>query len=137
VLEACEREIVLEITEHAPVESYADLTAALDLLRSQVRIAVDDAGAGYAGLQHILEIRPDIVKLDIALVRGVDGDPVRRALVAGMVAFAREGGCSLLAEGIETDSELSTLQTLGVALGQGYLLGRPASIDALPAARAA
>jgi EAL domain-containing protein (putative c-di-GMP-specific phosphodiesterase class I) len=137
VLESSERDIVLEITEHAPVASYADLAAALDLLRGQVRIAVDDAGAGYAGLEHILEIRPDIVKLDISLVRGVDADPVRRALVAGMVAFAREGGCSLLAEGIETEAELTTLRTLGVPLGQGYLLGRPVSIDVIAAAAAA
>lgn len=129
VLEHGERDIVLEITEHAPIADYAGLTAALGGIRRHIRIAVDDAGAGYAGLKHILEIRPDIVKLDIALVRGVDGDPVRRALIAGMGAFARESGCGLLAEGIETPEELATLRALGVPLGQGFLLGRPAAID--------
>jgi EAL domain-containing protein (putative c-di-GMP-specific phosphodiesterase class I) len=98
---------------------------------------VDDAGAGYAGLQHILEIHPDIVKLDIALVRDLDTDPVRRALISGMVSFAREAGCVLLAEGIETDSELASLRTLGVSLGQGYLLGRPARIEAIVEGRVA
>jgi EAL domain-containing protein (putative c-di-GMP-specific phosphodiesterase class I) len=136
-LEFSEREMVLEITEHAPIEDYVGLAAALDGIRNHMRIAVDDAGAGYAGLQHILQIRPDIVKLDIALVRGVDSDPVRRALIAGMVAFASESGCVLLAEGIETAAELTTLRILGVSLGQGYLLGRPQPIDAYLDARPA
>jgi EAL domain-containing protein (putative c-di-GMP-specific phosphodiesterase class I) len=137
VLESSERDIVLEITEHAPIESYSGLTNALKGLRGHVRVAVDDAGAGYAGLKHILEIRPDIVKLDVALVRGVDADPVRRALIAGMVSFARDAGCVLLAEGIETDSELAALRALGVSLGQGYLLGRPMRIEDIVQGRAA
>jgi EAL domain-containing protein (putative c-di-GMP-specific phosphodiesterase class I) len=129
-LEYSERDIVIEITEHAPVGSYAGLKAALEGLRRHLRIAVDDAGAGYAGLQHILEIRPDIVKLDISLVRGVDADPIRRALISSMVTFGRETGGVLLAEGIETEAERATLLGLGVTLGQGYLLGRPAPIEA-------
>jgi EAL domain-containing protein (putative c-di-GMP-specific phosphodiesterase class I) len=133
-LESSERDLVLEITEHAQIASYAGLMAALDCLRSHARIAVDDAGVGYSGLQHILEIRPDIVKLDIALVRGVDGDPVRRALISSMVLFAVEAGSTLLAEGIETAAELATLRALGVPLGQGFLLGRPAPIEAIVAA---
>jgi EAL domain-containing protein (putative c-di-GMP-specific phosphodiesterase class I) len=137
VLESSERGIVLEVTEHAPIDSYKGLSDALRGLRGHVRIAVDDAGAGYAGLQHILEIHPDIVKLDIALVRDLDTDPVRRALISGMVSFAREAGCVLLAEGIETDSELASLRTLGVSLGQGYLLGRPARIEAIVEGRVA
>jgi EAL domain-containing protein (putative c-di-GMP-specific phosphodiesterase class I) len=75
-----------------------------------VRVAVDDAGAGYAGLRHILEIRPQIVKLDIALVRGVNADPARRALISSMVAFAAETNCALVAEGVETEAELATLR---------------------------
>lgn len=130
-LEGAERDIVLEITEHAPVASYRVLRAALRGLRGQVRIAVDDAGAGYAGLQHILEMRPDIVKLDIALVRSVDVDPARRALIGSMVTFARETGSVLLAEGIETPGELDAIRALGVPLGQGYHLGRPARIGAI------
>jgi EAL domain-containing protein (putative c-di-GMP-specific phosphodiesterase class I) len=137
VLELSEREVVLEVTEHAPIDSYAGLSDALTGLRGHVRIAVDDAGAGYAGLQHILEIRPDIVKLDISLVRDLDTDPVRRALISGMVSFARDAGFVLLAEGIETESELVALRALGVSLGQGYLLGRPARIESIVEEQAA
>ncbi len=130
-LEAATRDTVIEITEQVPVESYAGLRAALDHLRGHVRVAVDDAGAGYAGLRHILEIRPQIVKLDIGLVRGVNADPARRALISSMVAFASETDCALVAEGVETEEELATLRGLGVTFGQGYLFGRPASIDQL------
>ena len=130
-LEAATRDTVLEITEQVPVESYAGLRAALDHLRGHVRVAVDDAGAGYAGLRHILEIRPQIVKLDIALVRGVNADPARRALISSMVAFAAETDCALVAEGVETEAELATLRGLGVTFGQGYLFGRPAPIEQL------
>jgi EAL domain-containing protein (putative c-di-GMP-specific phosphodiesterase class I) len=126
ILAGTEREIVLEITEHVPIASYADLMGSLQGLRGRVRLAVDDAGSGYAGLQHLLEIQPDIMKLDIALVRSVDVDPGRRALIASMIAFAHETGCTVLAEGVETQAELDTLRALGVTLGQGYLLGRPA-----------
>jgi len=130
-LELSTRDTVLEITEQVPVESYAKLSAALDHLRGHVRVAVDDAGAGYAGLRHILEIRPQIVKLDIALVRGVNADPARRALISSMVAFAAETNCSLVAEGVETEAELATLRGLSVTFGQGYLFGRPALIEQL------
>ena len=136
LLEGVERKIVLEITEHLPVASYAELTGALADLRTHVRLAVDDAGSGYAGLQHLLEIKPDIMKLDIALVRTVDHDPGRHALIASMITFARETGCIVLAEGIETAEELEALCALGVDLGQGYLLGRPATIENLIALNA-
>ena len=130
-LEAATRDTVIEITEQVPVASYAVLRDALDHLRGHVRVAVDDAGAGYAGLRHILEIRPQIVKLDIALVRGLNADPARRALISSMVAFAAETSCALVAEGVETEAELAALRGLGVAFGQGYLFGRPAPIDQL------
>jgi EAL domain-containing protein (putative c-di-GMP-specific phosphodiesterase class I) len=77
-------------------------------------------------MQHVVEVRPDLVKLDISLVRGIDADRARQALVAGMRYFAEETNCVMLAEGIETEAELTTLERLGVVLGQGYLLGRPA-----------
>jgi len=128
-LESSTRDTVLEITEQVPVESYTKLRAALDQLRGHVRVAVDDAGAGFAGLRHILEIRPQIVKLDIALVRGVNADPARRALISSMVAFAAETDCALVAEGVETEEELATLRGLGVGYCQGYLFGRPAPIE--------
>jgi EAL domain-containing protein (putative c-di-GMP-specific phosphodiesterase class I) len=88
-------------------------------------LAVDDAGAGFASLRHILEVRPAYVKLDLALVQGVSEDDARRALVAGMVHFARDAGFILIAEGIETPADLATLRMLGVEMGQGFLLGRP------------
>ena len=124
------RPIVLEITEHDPIDDYTTMVAGLRTIGEGVRIAVDDAGAGYAGLRQILEMRPDVVKLDIALVHGIDGDPARRALASAMVAFAFDTGATVLAEGIETTDELETLRSLGVSLGQGFLLARPAPAPA-------
>ena len=89
---------------------------------------MDDAGAGYAGLRHILELRPHFVKLDISLVRNVDTDPARQAMVAGMDHFARNAGCELIAEGIESEDELTQLIHLGITLGQGYLFGKPCPV---------
>jgi EAL domain-containing protein (putative c-di-GMP-specific phosphodiesterase class I) len=132
ILGTTPRDIVLEITEHAAVPDYAALHAAIADLGRGVRVAVDDAGAGYAGLQRILELRADLVKLDIVLVRGIESDPARQALVAGMVHFARQTDSRLLAEGIESDAEAKTLLDLGVEFGQGFLFGHPA-----PAARVA
>jgi EAL domain-containing protein (putative c-di-GMP-specific phosphodiesterase class I) len=118
--------IVLELTEHTVVDDYDALKPALEAVREQgVRIAVDDAGAGYAGLQHILSIRPDIIKLDIEITRGIDADPVRRALASCLVTFSQDTGAVIIAEGIETDAELQTLRQLGVPWGQGFHLGRP------------
>lgn len=124
------RKLIVELTEHAPVEDYEQLLVKLDELRQQgALIAIDDAGAGYAGLQHIVRLRPDIIKLDIALIRAIDTDSARRALVAALIFFARETGCRIVAEGIETTSELNVLRTLGVNMGQGYLFSKPVAID--------
>jgi PAS domain S-box-containing protein len=118
------RPIAFEITEHVKIDDY-------DQLRRAVReaggsdIFVDDAGAGYAGLQHILQLNPDLVKLDISMVHGVDVDIARQALVSGMCHFASQAGIILLAEGVETSAEFETLKTLGVELAQGYYLGKP------------
>ena len=128
LLATSSRPLVLEVTEHAPVDDYAALRRAAASLGPLVRLAVDDAGAGYAGLRQILELRADIVKLDLGLVRGVESDPARQALIAGMVHFAGRTRCTLLAEGIETEAEARTLLDLGVELGQGYLFGRPSRI---------
>lgn len=120
------RPVVLELTEHeAAIESPAFIER-VQRLGNNVRLAVDDAGAGYAGLRRILELRPDFVKLDIELVRNIHRDPAREALIAGMVHFARETESSLIAEGIEREGERRVLRRLGVSFGQGYLLGRPA-----------
>lgn len=123
--------VVLEITEHAIVSDYADLHDALSLLRDKVRIAVDDVGAGYSGLVHILEVKPEIMKLDISLTRGIDSDPVRAALATALVTFANEIGSTLVAEGIETSDERQTLERLNVGHGQGFFLCRPMPVLAL------
>jgi EAL domain-containing protein (putative c-di-GMP-specific phosphodiesterase class I) len=121
--------LVLELTEHVPVGDYGPLMTTLDALRARgVRIAVDDAGAGYSGLQHVLSLHPDILKLDIALTSGIDADPARRALSTALVAFAREIEAVIIAEGIETREELATLRSLEVPWGQGYHLARPGAV---------
>lgn len=128
--------VVLEITEHAPVEDYDTLGRVLADVRAQgTRLAVDDAGAGFASLRHILRLEPDIIKLDITLTRDIDRDRARRALASGLIAFATEIGAAIVAEGIETRDEIRTLQDLGVEYGQGYFLARPAP-DPPPAALA-
>jgi EAL domain-containing protein (putative c-di-GMP-specific phosphodiesterase class I)/CheY-like chemotaxis protein len=121
--------VVLEVTEHVAIENYAAISEAVASIGADVRIAVDDAGAGFASFRHILELRPDYVKLDIGLVREIDHDDVRQALVAGIVYFAKKSGCQLIAEGIETAGERDQLRSLGVDLAQGYLLGRPAPVN--------
>ena len=125
LLAGLERQIALEVTEHTVVEDYAALRRGFAALGPTVRLAVDDAGAGYASLRHILELAPSFVKLDIGLVRGIDDDAARQALVAGIGYFALKRGIKLIAEGIETTAELETLRSLGIPYGQGYLLGRP------------
>ena len=90
-----------------------------------MKVSVDDAGAGFASLRHILELKPDFVKLDVALVRGIEADPARQALIVGLCHFAARTGAILIAEGIETAAEAETVRGLGVPFGQGYLLGRP------------
>ena len=121
--------VVLEITEHERIADYAALRAAVAQLGENVRLAVDDAGAGFASLRHIAELRPVFVKLDRGLVVGIEWDPARQALVAGMVHFAAQSETTLIAEGIETEPERAMLLGLGVAVGQGYLFGRPAGPD--------
>jgi EAL domain-containing protein (putative c-di-GMP-specific phosphodiesterase class I) len=135
VISCVDRPVVLEVTEHAEIEDYSLLMAALDRARPYAMLAVDDAGAGYAGLHHILELRPQYVKLDISLVRNIDNDPARRAMVTGMARFAENVGCALIAEGIETENELTVLKLLHVEYGQGYFLCRPAPIDKIDGAK--
>lgn len=118
--------LVLELTEHTPVYDYRGVTSALEALRDRgARLAVDDTGAGYSGLQHLVRLSPDVIKLDIGLTSGIDNDPAKRALSTALVAFAADIGASIVAEGIETHAELEALRHLGVKQGQGYLLARP------------
>lgn len=126
-------DIVLELTEHDPIPDYAGITTAVSKLGTQVRLSIDDAGAGYACLNHVLSLRPAFVKLDRGWVTGIDTDPARQALVAGLESFASRTGSTLIAEGVETRAELETLRGLRVGLGQGFLLGRPEPAEALTA----
>jgi EAL domain-containing protein (putative c-di-GMP-specific phosphodiesterase class I)/CheY-like chemotaxis protein len=118
--------VVLEVTEHAQVEDYDLLAEALRPFRDRgLRLAVDDAGSGYAGLRHILQMAPDIVKLDTELTRGIEQDRARRALAEALITFAEAMDLVIVAEGIETPDELQALRALGVPCGQGFHLGRP------------
>jgi EAL domain-containing protein (putative c-di-GMP-specific phosphodiesterase class I) len=129
--------IVLEITEHAAVGDYLEFRDAIDSIGRPVLLAVDDAGAGFASFRHILELQPAFIKLDVSLVRGIDSDPAKQALVAGMRHFARKTNRRLIAEGVETEAEAAALRELDVRLGQGYLFGRPAALPRRPASAAA
>lgn len=123
--------VVLEVTEHAPVADYEQLNRALGRLRELgVRLAIDDAGAGYASLRHILQLSPEFIKLDVVLTQGIDTDPTRRALAHALIAFSSQTGAAVIAEGIETQEALETLRTLGVGYGQGYYLARPGKLSA-------
>ncbi|MBD2110226.1 EAL domain-containing protein [Nodosilinea sp. FACHB-141] len=121
--------IVLEVTEHVPIPDYSQFGQALAPLRDRgIRLAVDDAGSGYASFLHILKLKPEIIKLDIGLIRDIDTDLNRRALTAALVGFAQESGSQLVAEGVETAPECTALKQLCVNKAQGYLLGHPLPI---------
>lgn len=121
--------LVVEITEHEPVDDYERLAEALaGLRRLGVRIAIDDAGAGFASLRHTLRLEPDLIKLDISLTRDIDADRRRRALASALTSFAEEMGMAIVAEGIETQAELDALLRLGVGFGQGFFLAKPAPL---------
>lgn len=123
--------LMLEVTEHASISDYAQIADTLEPLRKQgLRLAVDDAGAGYASFRHILRLKPDVIKLDGSLIRNIDSNTDCRALAAALVRFAEETGSKVVAECIETEAELAVLRVLKVNKAQGYLLGRPAPITA-------
>lgn len=123
------RRIVLELTEHRPVENYAALNEALGPLRARgLRVAVDDVGAGHADLQHLIHLRPDVVKLDISLTRGLIGSEAIHALISGLVGFAHAIESRVVAEGIETPAQLHALKALGIDAGQGFFLGAPIGV---------
>jgi PAS domain S-box-containing protein len=129
ILRGSRRRLVLEVTEHKAIADYAAFLAEMGALGKGVDLAVDDAGAGFASLRHILELRPAFVKLDRWLIAGLESDEARQAMIAGMGHFATATGCRLIAEGIETEAELHVLRALRIPLGQGYLLGRPKPMD--------
>ena len=119
--------IVLEITEHASIEDYAALAERVKILkRLGVRIAIDDAGAGFASLRHVLRLEPDLIKLDGSITHEIDRQSRQQNLASALITFARGTSASIIAEGIETRPEFVTLKHLGIPYGQGYYLGRPA-----------
>jgi diguanylate cyclase (GGDEF)-like protein len=119
--------VMIEITEHELAAEDGALEEGLERLRARgARIAVDDAGSGYAGLKQLMRVQPDVIKLDRALIEGIHNDGAKTALVEFFVMFARRVGAGICTEGIETVDELRTLINLGVNYGQGFLLGRPA-----------
>jgi EAL domain-containing protein (putative c-di-GMP-specific phosphodiesterase class I) len=120
--------LVIELTERERVDDYEALADALRVVPDTL-LAVDDAGAGYASLRHILTLHPAFIKLDITWVRDLDTDPARQALVAGISHFASVTNCRMVAEGVEPDAEVRALLQLGVELGQGYLFGGPEPAD--------
>ncbi|MGV3490959.1 MAG: sensor domain-containing phosphodiesterase [Devosia sp.] len=118
--------LIIEVTEHSIIEDYHRLIDAIAPLRAQgIRVAIDDAGAGYASLRHVLMLRPDVIKFDISITRGVDTDPMRLAMAAALAEFGRHTGTAIVAEGVETMSELQVLRSLGIERGQGYYFSRP------------
>ena len=122
--------LVIEITEHQQVDDFAALAREIEALKPFARIAIDDVGTGYAGLRHLIDLQPDILKMDMVLTRECDSDPARRAIGAAMVQFAGDIGARLVAEGIETEAERAVMQDLGVDYGQGYLFARPLPVVA-------
>ena len=118
--------LILEVNEQTRIVDPQRLTRALEPWRDGgVLVAVDDVGAGFSGLNRLVELRPDFIKLDIALTRGIDSDHTRRSVVTMLGSFAREIGAALIAEGLETDTQIARLLELDVRLGQGFRLGRP------------
>jgi EAL domain-containing protein (putative c-di-GMP-specific phosphodiesterase class I) len=121
--------IIVELTEHVGVEDYPGLRRAFRAVRRiGSRMALDDTGTGFASLSLLLEVAPELIKLDREMTRDIDSEPVRRALARALVTFGKEVGTEVIAEGIETPAELDVLANLGVAYGQGYLLARPGSL---------
>ncbi|MFQ1004326.1 EAL domain-containing protein [Modestobacter sp. SSW1-42] len=124
--------IVLELSEHEQVQDYASLSAALTPLRAAgMRLAIDDVGAGFSSLRHIVVTNPDVLKMDRSIVSGLDTDPILAKLAQSLVEFAHSFDICVIAEGVETVAEQTVLQGLGVDGGQGWLFGRPAPADLL------
>jgi EAL domain-containing protein (putative c-di-GMP-specific phosphodiesterase class I) len=126
--------VLLELSEHDQVEDYTELQNVLAPLRAAgLRLAIDDVGAGFSSLRHILLTSPDVIKLDRSIVTGLTGDPVLTTLVGSLVTFAHGCGVSVVAEGVETAEDAASLHAIGVDFGQGWYFGRPGPAEALTA----
>jgi EAL domain-containing protein (putative c-di-GMP-specific phosphodiesterase class I) len=120
-------DVVVEISEKEMVRDYEAFREVLALVRrANLKIAIDDAGSGYSGLESILQMKPDYIKVADTLVRHLHTDPIKREIIASLAAIGKHSGATLVAEGIEVEAERRTLVDLGIEFGQGYLLGRPA-----------
>jgi EAL domain-containing protein (putative c-di-GMP-specific phosphodiesterase class I) len=125
--------VVVEVTEHARVQNYEEAEKLLAALRdSGIRLAVDDAGAGYATFRHILSLRPDIIKMDRSITQDIDSDTARRALATALVIFGGEIGATIIAEGVETRGEILALRRAGIHRAQGFALAPPALLPLSP-----
>ncbi|MHA3946580.1 EAL domain-containing protein [Cellulomonas bogoriensis] len=123
------RTLTLEITEHAAIEDYRLLSERMEpLRRAGVRVAVDDVGAGFSSLKHIVQLAPDVIKLDMSLTQDVEDSPLRKALATSLVEFSEHTGAVLVVEGIETDQDLAAWAAMGAHAAQGYLIGRPGNL---------
>jgi PAS domain S-box-containing protein len=122
--------VTVELTEHLQVDDYEGFTSRLSPLREAGgKVAIDDFGAGYASLRHILKVRPEWIKLDISLTERIDSNQVAHALATSLISFAEEVGVRVVAEGIETEEELEALLDIGFRYGQGFFFGVPAPLD--------
>lgn len=126
------RRLVIELTEHARISDYPPIRTAMEQLEARgVRLAIDDWGAGYAGMNHVLELRPSILKIDGSLVREIVDDPLRRTTAGALAWFGRAAEATVVAEGVETRQQLDVLRDLGITAGQGYHLARPGPLSAI------
>jgi EAL domain-containing protein (putative c-di-GMP-specific phosphodiesterase class I) len=124
---------VFEVTEHAAVRDFASLRRVLEEIRAVgFRLAMDDVGSGYAGLQTIAEIRPDFLKIDMSLVRDLHLDPIKRELISTILRFSESTGIAIVAEGVESEAELVSLADTGVRCAQGFLFAEPDSPPRAP-----
>ncbi len=118
----------MEITEKSIIDDFGHFREVVTQLRERgFRIAIDDAGAGYSGLQTMVEIEPDFIKLDISLIRGLDTSIVKQKLIRTLRDFCNDAGITLIAEGIETEEQLAALKELQIPFGQGFLFAYPGS----------
>jgi len=137
LLDARAERVIVELTEQMQVDEHSRIAhMQQDLRAGGARLAIDDAGAGFASLMHILRVAPDFIKLDGELISSIGEDPVRRSLTSSLMRFATESGAVTIAERIETAAELQALRELGVRYGQGFHLARPVPASELPHALA-
>jgi EAL domain-containing protein (putative c-di-GMP-specific phosphodiesterase class I) len=122
--------VVLELTERTAITDYPSFREALNYYRNQgFLIAIDDAGSGYSSLQAIAELRPEIIKIDMSLVRDVDKSPTKKAILETFVDFSYKISSQVICEGIENEQELKLVTDIGCDYGQGFLLGRPGAMQ--------